>query len=340
MSGEPQQQPAQAPSADQGAAEEPQTEPAAGPVDSRSSPAPGVPVVPDEPADPAVSDKPDKAKPPKPLTLSQRPKTIAKFVRYYLQMYDKHLASDDWIARSMAVIGLAMIDNPRATNNLIAVMEDDRTTIVRLYAWEALHGRQSRLKPGQREQWKKRGFEFAEKNLLRGDMRLGLVGLIEEGGPTPENKKRIKYIFMTTNSINPSDIRTLWALGDTIKRWQSGSLVKWLIERMQTLDDAYRAELVLRHMAPQEVPYHGTLRMKSSKVMWDTTFKRWVKWFKEQTFQEITPAEAMPYAGAGEIMPPGEKITDTSDPKWRRDLELRNFHLDQLDVGLALDCTG
>lgn len=74
--------------------------------------------------------------------------------------------------------------------------------------------------------------------------------------------------------------------------------------------------------------------------MWGTTYKRWIEWFKEQSFTEIQPGEATPYVGGGQIMPPGEKIADTSEPKWRRDLELRRFHLDQLDVGLALDATG
>ncbi|NIA22310.1 MAG: VWA domain-containing protein [Anaerolineaceae bacterium] len=308
--------------------------PAARPADSWLSPAPGVP-----PAPPPAA-KPDKAEPKKPLRFSQTPKVIEGFLRLYLQIYDKHLKSKDWIARSMAVIGLAMIDDPRTTNKLMAVMEEDKTPIVQLYAWEALHGRQSRLAPQQRALWKRRGFEFAKKNLLRGDLRLGLVGLVEEGGPTPRNKKRIKHIFETTNSINPGDIRTLWALGDTIKRWQSGDLVRWLIERMSVLDDAYRAELVLRRLTTEDVKYHNSLRMESSKVMWDTTRRRWAKWYKEQTFQEVDPAEYPPYKGRSEIMPPGEKITDTADPKWRRDLEMPRFHLDQLDVGLALDTTG
>ena len=303
------------------------------PADSRLSPQPGVPDAPEKPA----AQDPD---PGQPLRFSQTPEAIEKFLRFYLQTYDKHLKNQDWIARAMTVVGLAMIDDKRTTNKLIGVMEEDQTPIVRLYAWEALHGRQSRLDPQHRALWKKRAFEYAEKNLLRGDMRLGLVGLVEEGGPTPRNKKWIMHIFQTTNSINPSDIRTLWALGDTIRRWQSGALVRWLIEQMQVLDDAYRAELVLRRLTSEDVPYHSVLRLESSKVMWETTNLRWAKWYTEQTFQEVSPSDCPRYAGRSEIMPPGEKITDTADPRWRRDLEMRRFHLDQMDVGLALDTTG
>ncbi len=313
------------------------------PSDTRSSPAPGVPEVPEptpeqERAD-EPSDRDEGGTPGKPLSYSQTPEAIRTFLRHYLRMYDRHLQSPDWIARSMAVIGLAMIDDPRSARKLIGVMEDDRAPIVRLYAWEALHARQGRLIPRHRALWKRRGMEFAEKNILRGEMRLGLVGLLAEGGPTPENKRWIKRVFQNTNSINPSDIRTLWALGDTIERWQCGELVRWLIERMKTLDDAYRAELVLRRLT-DEIPSHGKLRMESSNTMWRTTYQRWMRWFKDQTFEERKSSECGPYTGGGEIMPPGEKITDTADRKWRQDLEMRRFHLDQLDVGLALDTTG
>jgi Mg-chelatase subunit ChlD len=40
------------------------------------------------------------------------------------------------------------------------------------------------------------------------------------------------------------------------------------------------------------------------------------------------------------MMPPGEKITDATDKKWLKDMELRRFRLDQLDVGFAIDSTG
>jgi von Willebrand factor type A domain len=308
-----------------------ETEPAAPQPDSRQAPVPGIPPAPEKPEKPSI---------PQPLKWSQKPEAIEGYVRLYLKTYTKHLRSDDWITRSMAIVGVAMIDEPRMTQKLLGVMEEDRAMIVRLFAWEALHGRQTRLDPQQRAQWKHRGFEFAKKNLLRGDMRLGLIGLIEEGGPTPKNKKWIKHIFRTTNSINPSDIRTLWAVGDTIRRWQSNDLVKWVISQMKVLDDAYRAELVMRRFTTEDVKYHSDLRRESSKVMWSTTYKRWMAWYKEQTFVEVKPADCKPYAGRSEMMPPGEKITNTADPRWRRDLEMKRFHLDQLDVGLALDTTG
>jgi len=273
-----------------------------------------------------------------PVHMSKTPEAIEKFTRYYLDMYGKHLRSQDWMARAMAVISLARIDDPRATERLMLVMRTDKEAIVRIYAWEALHARQDRLTGEQRALWINTAYRMAEKGQLRGDLRVGLVGLIEERGPTAENKRLIKRIFAETDSINPSDIRTLWAVGDTLKRWRSGTLIRWLIERMKVLDDAYRAELVLQRVH-EGIESHAKLRMESSEVMWGTTYRRWAKWFKAQDFKEVRVCDCRPYTGHGEIMPPGEVIADTAAPKWRQDLELPRFHLDQLDVGLALDTT-
>ncbi|MCK4602317.1 MAG: VWA domain-containing protein, partial [Phycisphaerae bacterium] len=268
-----------------------------------------------------------------------RPEEIEKYLQYYFKMYGKHLKSVDWMARVMGIISLARIDDPRATEMIVGMMcKTGEKPIVRIYAWEALHGRQSRLTAEQRAEWIKTGFRFFESNWLRGDLRLPIVGLIEEGGPTSINKARFARLFATTNSYNPSDIRTLWAMGDMLKRWQNKRLIKGVIESMSNLNDAYRAELILRRVHAG-IPRSTTLRRQSSDTMWTTTQKRWAKWFLKQDFSEVEPNQGPLYRGLSNIMPHGEKIRDTADPKWRRDLELRRFRLNQLDVGIALDTT-
>lgn len=282
----------------------------------------------------AVADDPERRAP----THTQSREAIDKLLKHYLEMYDKHIKSHDWMARAMGVISLARLDDPRSTSKLMGVMTDDRELIVRIYAWEAVHARQTRLTPEERKAWKVAGFRMAERHQLRGDLRLAIVGLIGEDGPTSQSKSRLKRIFAETNSLNASDIRTLHALGDTIKAWQSKDMFGWLIQRMKVLNDAYRAELILRHVSPT-VPSHHKLVRESSDVMWGTTYTRWMKWLDKQSFKEIAVKEAKPYTGGGKIMPPGEKITDTADSKWRKDIELTRFRLDQLDVGFALDST-
>lgn len=276
--------------------------------------------------------------PGKAPSVTQSAEAIETLTLYYLDMFQKHLQSKDWMARAMGVISLAQIDDPRTTAKLVGIMTDDRELIVRIYVWEAVHGRQAKLDDMQRQIWKVAGYRMADKGELRGDLRLAIVGLIEEDGPTGESKARLKRIFAETSSLNPSDARTLFAVGDTVKRWQSADMARWLIEQMKVLDNAYRAEMVLQRLC-KTIPSHGMLRMESSDVMWGTTYQRWVKWLDEQKYKEIAPKDAQRYTGRSTIMPPGEKITDTADPKWRKDLELTRFRLDQLDVGFAVDST-
>jgi len=285
---------------------------------------------------------PDAASPAataaKAVPMSQRPETIEKFMQYYLDMYSLHLKSPDWMARAMGVISLARLDDPRATQLLMQTMLGDKEELVRIYAWEAVHGRQDRLSPEQRYLWIRTGFDLHRQKALRGDLRLAIVGLMEAGGPTIENRQVFKDLFKNANSINPSDIRTLHALGDTLTRWRSAELIDYLLGAMKDVDTAYRAEVVLRRFG-NHAPPAVTLRMESSQTMWATTRKRWQDFFEAQQFKEIRQNECRPYTGLSSIMPHGWKITDTADPRWRQDLELRNFHLDQLDVGLVLDTT-
>ncbi|HUT62277.1 MAG TPA: vWA domain-containing protein [Phycisphaerae bacterium] len=274
-----------------------------------------------------------------PAPTSQRPEVIEKYLQYYFKMYGKHLKSGDWMARVMGIISLARIDDPRATEMLMDMMrKTGEKPIVQIYAWEALHGRQTRLAAEQRAEWVKTGLRFFESNWLRGDLRLPIVGLIEEGGPTTRNKARFAALFAMTNSYNPSDIRTLWAMGDLLARWRNKRLLKGLIESMSDLNSAYRAELILRRITTS-IPHSHTLYRQSSSTMWGTTQRRWADWFLKQQFSEVEPNQGPMYQGLSAIMPHGEKIVDTADPKWRKDLELRRFRLDQLDVGIALDTT-
>ena len=288
------------------------------------------------------------------LPRSQRPETIEKFLQYYIELYDKHLKSPDWVARAMAAIGMAKIDEPRFTDRLLRLMDRDTNVIVQVAAWEALHARQDLLKGAQRAAWEAAGFRLTRRNALRGDMRLGLLGLIDAQGPLPANKDVIKQLFLHTNSKDGRDIRTLEKIGDILKRWRSPDIIRGLIVSMSNVDDAYRAELVLQRIdgsipvsyrAPalpegeRGQPYYTQLYQEGTLVMWSVTQKRWAEWFDKQDFKELSPAAREPYAGRSEIMARGEKVTDTRDPKVRKDLELARFRLGQLDMAIAIDST-
>lgn len=271
------------------------------------------------------------------LPRSQRPETIERYAQYYLDLYGGHLKSPDWMARAMGIISLARLDDPRATEKLLKTMRDG-APIVRVYAWEALHGRQTRLEANQRKEWVRTAFELFDKDLFRGELRPSIVSLIEEGGPTELNRNRFWRLFQTTNSIDSTDIRTLWAMGDTLARWHDPELAKKLIEAMSNLQEAYRAEVILSRIGAG-IPNSRTMYLESSDFMWGTTQRRWADWFLKAKWKAVAPKDAQPYTGLSRIMPSGEVIRDTADPQWTKDLELKRFRLDQLEVGIALDTT-
>lgn len=273
------------------------------------------------------------------LPKSQTPEYIDRFVKYYLEMYEKHLRSEDWIARSMGVISLTRIDDPRTTARIFQVLRDDKFLAVRVYAWEALHARQDRLSPEDRAKWVQAGFELAKKDALCGDMRLGLLGLVREQGPTARNKEIFRKLFLNTNSMDPCDIRTLWAMGDMLKEWQSPDLVQGLIAALADVNTAYRAEVILQRL-DDNVPPSAPLRRLGSLLMWTKTQDAWKAWFQKANLKEVPLDQVKPYKELSDLMPHGEKIKDTAEAAWRQDLELGRFRLDQLDVGFAIDSTG
>lgn len=273
------------------------------------------------------------------LRPSQSPEAIERATTFYLDLYGKYLKTVDPLARTMVVISLAKLDDPRSTETLLHVMAKDASPIVRVYAWEAIHARQDRLTPAQRQRWVEVGFELARKNYLWGDLRVGLVGAMAVGGPTPPNKELFKALFIHTNSLAPGDMRTLDAMGELLAQWKSPDLVAGLIDAMRFLDSAWRAEHVLRHLT-SDVPHSGREMWNlGSTATWYRTYHRWSQWFRQAGLKEIAP-ERSAYRGRSALLPCGEKITDSADPKWRKELELEKFRLRQLDVGFVIDSTG
>ena len=265
------------------------------------------------------------------------PEMIARLVQYYLDMYNKELESGYWMRRVMGVISLARIDDPKTTARIFQVMAEDENTVVQVYAWEALHARLNRLDEAQRAAWMAKAMELNRQKALQGDLRLGLIGALQEAGPNEQTRKHVRQIFATTNSRDPWDIRTLWALGDLLKAWQDRQAVLEIIATMKHLDAAWRAELVLRRITRQ-VPHSRSLARKGSAEMWKTTRQRWADWAQRANWK---PTEApAAYMGRSGLLPAGLGIANTRDEKWRKDLELPKFSLAPLDVALAVDSTG
>lgn len=290
----------------------------------------------------AEKDQPGPQRPraTEPAFTSGNPE-VDRLVSYYLDLFGKALESPDWIARAMAVISLARMDDPRITDKLLEVMESNSRRVVQVFAWEALHARTPSLSDAQRERWKAGGLRLYQKGALRGDLRVGLVQLIGADGPTDRNLKTFSRLFGQTNSMDPSDIRTLRAMREVVARWKHARLIKPLIGAMNELDDAYRAELLLGGLGA-DVPPATSLIAKGPGPMWQETQAAWVAWYRATGahLTPMAPGSGEPYRGTSVLIPTAEKIADPRDPRWRKDLEIERLHLDQLDVAFVVDSTG
>ena len=144
----------------------------------------------------------------RPMKSAQRPDPIERITKFYLDLYGKHLTTSDPLARTIVVISLARLDDPRSTRMLMQVMLKDKSHIVRVYAWEAIHARLGRLNAEELVEWADVAFDLGKRNYLWGDLRVGLVGAMAVQGPTPRNKELFKSLFLHTNSLEPGDMRT------------------------------------------------------------------------------------------------------------------------------------
>jgi len=269
-----------------------------------------------------------------------RQQTIERLIEHHLEMYEKHLESRDWMARAMAVIGLARIDDPRMTARLFQVLDEDEQPVVRTYAWEGLHARYTSLTADERARWVTAGRKLLAGGHLRGDLRVGLVRAIIPEGPTDTNRALVRELFAKTNAMDSSDIRTLDAMRDALYHWHDRDLCRDLIGAMNSLDNVFRAEHVLGYIkwrpdktADDFAPEGSTALLRAVQPMWQKAFEA-----AEADAWESRPAK--PYEGDSLVLPKAETIEDPSDRKWRHDLELTRFRLDHLDVSLLVDSTG
>jgi len=288
-------------------------------------------------AGPARGQDPDDAT--EETRLSAQEAAADRLVEHFVRMYGEHLKSRDWLARAMAVVGLAQIDDARAAPPLVAALADDKNRLVRVYAWEALFARHGSLDDAQREAWVRGGKELAKAGALRGDLRVGLVYLVGSEAPTQENRDLFAQLFARTNSLDPADVRTLYAMRDVLARWRSPDLVKSLINTMADLDYAYRAELVLGGLR-SGVPPARSLIDRGTKTMWEKTREAWIEWVRGANLKEAGPDPKAWRNRESSLIPSPEHIDDPSDPRWRKDLELAPLRLKQLDVVFAVDSTG
>jgi len=256
----------------------------------------------------------------------------------FLETYDDHLKSRDWATRAMAVICLARIDDVRTTERLLKVLDRDAAPVVRAFAWECLHARNRRLAGEQRDQWYRAGMKLAVKGELRGQLRAGMVLLAAERASTGQGRALFGKFFGTTNSQKQSDATTLSALRTALGAWRDPLLARSMLRAMSNLNDAWRAEYILGGLA-RRVRSSGKYRKEGSTVMWNKTSAAWSDWLAKAKLKSAT-TNVRAYSGTSPLVGAPRRITDPTDPKWRKDLELAKLHLEKLDVVFVVDSTG
>jgi len=268
-----------------------------------------------------------------------RKQAIESLVQHYLAMYGEHLQSKDWIVRAMAIIGLSVIDDPRVSEKLVEVMLKDESPLVQVYAWEAVFSRHKSLSDEQKLAWKTCGKDLVAKGRLRGDLRIGLIQIMQDEGPSDENLKLFRYFFDNTNAMDPSDNPTLLAMRRCLARWKEPKLIRQMIEAMSDINTCWRAESLLLNLNAG-VPSSRSLLQQDSQSIWRQTQAAWVEWFKTVDWSKLQPFAGPFYGEDSVLLPRPKKIRNPAAPEWRKSLELRPLRLQNLDVAFVVDSTG
>lgn len=274
---------------------------------------------------------------------ADRKAKVEKLVVYFLGQYGQALAGPDWVNRSMAVISLSAIDEPRVTAKLLEVLTTDASKYVRVFAWEALHARAGALTAPQRAQWIEEGLNLAAKaDVFNGQLRTGLLLAAASQGPTEPGRAVFRRFFAESNLLYPGDNTVLEALATTLGVWKDRRLTRDLIVAMSNGDACYRAEFVLRGLKPplKEFEQIQLAATGDLKAEWAKHQKAYAAWFSSEEFANLKPEPAPVYAGRSTLIPEPEAIVDPSSPKWKKYLEVPALHLDQLGVNIVLDTTG
>lgn len=300
-----------------------------------------------EPSDgshsPAATGTPGKSDLLKPqiLTGAAKEKRLFEFLE---REYARSLKTNDWIARSLAAVSLSRIPTRTAGDTVLNIVKTDKSDITRLVAWQAMLSRVKYLHLEHYDEWVATTLTMAEKGLFRGRLRVGLFRLLATVPPSDKAKAVFMKVFAETNALDSEDIPTLDAMGGCLAAWQSGSLVEQLIGRMSNLDDAFRAEYILRKAGATAPPATASMNLGSAE-MWKKAQSDYVAWWnsaknnwKEPTKSELAKWRAL--APQFVESPPDPQSINIDDPRWKEELELGGLGLRSFDVGLVVDVTG
>lgn len=302
-----------------------------------------------------------------------REERLERLFQHLLGEYEKVLKSKDWANRAMACVSVAQVPGPKATEKLFDVLAKDTAGATRITAWHCLLARSKYFSAEEHQRLLSTTLTLAEKDGFAGASRAQVIRYLTLHGPAKRHKEVWRQYFSQTNlggagreqsrymlgmdgrDPSASDLETIHALADCLKTWRSPDLLEFLIERMGTLDDAYRAEYILRIACDLQtkeqgekpkVPLALEFAPQGSKHAWETARGQYVAWLRQNKTEWVERAGAAAdlntLINSPHVPTPDldvEKIS-TLDPKWRRDLELRMPEIRSLNISFVVDATG
>lgn len=291
-------------------------------------------------ADPAATTQP-ASKPAEPLSQADRER-IRLLKEHYTTIYTAPLENRNWVVRALAVTLLSRLETPAITDRLMGVLQRDPNPLTKLYAWEALHARNGFLTDEQRSIWVREGIALAQRDVFRGDLRVGLLRAVTPLGPGGLDGQVGRYTLALLGKVdpaNPYDSETIQQMRQTTKAWNDPKIVRQIISQMTQPGRGNVAEFVLGGLTDSIDPI-GRVGRNVSPAQWRKAQAEWTRWASQANLQ-ATPAEKLPpYRGLGKYLPHAQSITDPDAPAWQEDLELGKLNITNFDLVFCLDMTG
>lgn len=269
---------------------------------------------------------------------------VADLIDYLNTEHGTLLKAPDWIERSLAVLSIAKLPGQRATDQIMGVMKKDETPFVRLVAWQAMLARAKHLSHADYQAWLDITGAMAAKDYFRGQSRIGLLRMLAANPPTKAGKTAFVRIFGQTSALEPLDMPVLDAMAELLVAWRSPELVEFLYERLNVLNDAYRAEYILQK-AGVKAPWAAERLDLGSKAMWQLAIDNYGQAIRADraTWTQVTDVAPGAWRSLQPQYVPAVDLDAPIDPdarEWRREMELGKVDPRPLDVVFVVDATG
>ena len=267
-----------------------------------------------------------------------------EMVAFLSGIYEKLLASSDWMDRGLGLVSLARLPGNAATERILKSLQTDPTPAVRMVAWQCLLARAGFLDEAQWKKWRDATGPLVETGAFRGQARVGLLRMLAASEPSSVAKKRWLMIFGETSARQSQDMLVLDALAECLAAWRSRDLLQFLFEQLSVTNNAYRAEYVL-HKAGVEAPWAGERSDLGHQKMWKLAIEDYARWWQQNRakWKEVRKPEGAAWRDLKPQFVPApdlEVSINRHEPQWKKEMEIGTPDLRGLDVVFVIDATG